>query len=456
MSDDYEYEYEDGGDAYEYDEDGGGGGAEEVGDDDPRVAIENDFVVAEDMRGSSPREALALFEKVVTEEEKNFGAEVTWRFKALVHVVELTVQLSDAKRALSAFEQLLALLPKVTANEGNEALDTLLEEVSSRASDAALQRKMFETALRVLKGKNEGQWFSTQLKLAKAYVRDKDAPRLGRAIQELLRACQLPSGEEDPSKASKLMDVYVLKIQLCAVTRNYTNLKVLYDRVNELAHSAVADPLVVATARETFGEMHMSQRNWQEAYMQFFEAFKAYQAASNARAVDCLKYVLLANMVATMDVDPFDSQEAKAFENHPQIKAMVQLRAAYEEKDPVRFERILRDPANLIEADALIRQYLGPLLLNFRAQVVLRMVKPYESLRLAFIARELNISDEEVESLVVSLILDRRLDGSIDQVAGVLRLHAKAGASSARIHTSLAAAMESLAQFRAAQFAASF
>ena len=57
---------------------------------------------------------------------------------------------------------------------------------------------------------------------------------------------------------------------------------------------------------------------------------------------------------------------------------------------------------------------------NIRTQVLLRLIKPYTRLQLATIATELGVSVPEVESLCVSLVLDGRVEGRIDQVAGVL------------------------------------
>jgi hypothetical protein len=58
-------------------------------------------------------------------------------------------------------------------------------------------------------------------------------------------------------------------------------------------------------------------------------------------------------------------------------------------------------------------------------QVLLALVSPYSRLNLSFVAGELSITVDQVETLLVSLIHDRKLDASIDQVAGVLVLGSK-------------------------------
>ena len=50
------------------------------------------------------------------------------------------------------------------------------------------------------------------------------------------------------------------------------------------------------------------------------------------------------------------------------------------------------------------------------AQVVLKAIQPYTRVRIASIAAQLNAPPPEVEQLLVSLILDGRVAGRIDQV----------------------------------------
>jgi COP9 signalosome complex subunit 2 len=49
------------------------------------------------------------------------------------------------------------------------------------------------------------------------------------------------------------------------------------------------------------------------------QAFKSYDEAGNARRVQCLKYMVLANMLMESKVDPFDAQEAKPYKQDPEV-----------------------------------------------------------------------------------------------------------------------------------------
>ena len=52
-------------------------------------------------------------------------------------------------------------------------------------------------------------------------------------------------------------------------------------------------------------------------------------------------------------------------------------------------------------------------------QVVLKAIQPYTRVRIPFIAQQLNVPAADVEQLLISLILDGRIEGRIDQVQQV-------------------------------------
>ena len=50
------------------------------------------------------------------------------------------------------------------------------------------------------------------------------------------------------------------------------------------------------------------------------------------------------------------------------------------------------------------------------------LVKPYSRVTLAFVSKELALPLEDVEALLVDMIMDKRIDGQIDQIGQLLLL----------------------------------
>merc|ERR1719161_3141720 len=187
---------------------------------------------------------------------------------------------------------------------------------------------------------------------------------LQRAVHTLHKTCQKPDGTDDVSKGSHLLEVYALEIQMCALTKNSVRMKDIYPKTINLT-SAIADPRNIAVIRESGGKMYMSEKKWEAAYNEFFEAFKNYQETGNAtRAKIMLKYVVLANMLALSDINPFDSREAKVYQDDPEIGAMASLRTAYEQNDITTIDQLLTN--GRIVADPFIKTHVQDLLQKIR------------------------------------------------------------------------------------------
>ena len=104
--------------------------------------------------------------------------------------------------------------------------------------------------------------------------------------------------------------------------------------------------------------MHLSEESWASSYECFFEAFKNYDEAGSQRRINCLKMLVISNMLSKSDIDPFAAQESKPYKEHPDIKAMTSLVTAYQSNDIHEFEKILRRNRKTLLDDPFIQEYV--------------------------------------------------------------------------------------------------
>ena len=90
----------------------------------------------------------------------------------------------------------------------------------------------------------------------------------------------------------------------------YLFIQELYHKALDI-RSAIPHPRIMGIIRECGGKMHMREKEWEKAHTDFFEAFKNYDEAGSPRRIQCLKYLVLANMLMLSSINPFDSTEAK-------------------------------------------------------------------------------------------------------------------------------------------------
>lgn len=339
-----------------------------------------------------------------------------WGFKALKQIVKLKFRLGDFRNMIVRYKEMLTYIRSaVTRNYSEKCINSILDFVSS-SNQMSLLKEFYETTLVALQeARNERLWFKTNLKLGKLWFDMEEFPRLTRILKELHRSCQHADGSDDHKKGTQLLEVYALEIQMYTATKNTKRLKQLYEKALQVK-SAIPHPRIMGVIRECGGKMHMSAQNFENAHSDFFEAFKNYDEAGNSRRIQCLKYLVLANMLELSDIDPFDSPEAKPYMNNKEIVSMTNLRGAYTRKDVRQFEQILKENSSSIMDDPFIREHVEELVNRFRSQVLLALIAPYTRVEISFAARELNIEPNELEDLLVSLIIDGKIRGKIDQL----------------------------------------
>lgn len=394
----------------------------EYSDEEPEeedVDIENQYYNSKGLLESEdPREALDEFQKVVNME----ADKGEWGFKALKQMVKLYYKLGKYDKMMDSYRNMLTYIDSaVTRNASEKKINSLLDFIS-QATDLELLQQFYETTLKALeRAKNDRLWFKTNLKLCNLWFKMKEYGRMTKILKDLHKSCQRDDGTDDLKKGTQLLEVYAVEIQMYTEQRNNKKLKQLYQKALTVK-SAIPHPRIMGIIRACGGKMHMHDQLWSEAATDFFEAFKSYDEAGNARRVQCLKYLVLAYMLMESKVDPFDAQEAKPYKNDPEIIAMTNLVEAYQRNDINEFERILKTNRHTMMDDPFIRNYVEDLLKKIRTQVLLQLVQPYTRVKIPFISSKLNIPEADVEALLVSLILDQRISGYIDQVNQLLEV----------------------------------
>lgn len=223
-------------------------------------------------------------------------------------------------------------------------------------------------------------------------------------------------------RVNVLLEIYELEIYIYTAKKDDLKLRSIYKKAISLK-DASPHPRIVAVIKECGAKLHMIDRRWDAAWADFMEAFKKYDEAGLSQRINCLKYMVLANLLALSKFNPFDDQAAAAYKNNDQIVAMTQLVDAYEQKDLKRFEFILSTHFDsIVSDDKFILQFLDQLIHNIRSITLQQFVRPYSRVSLAFLSDHFGISIDKIEHLLRLLIADDKIRASIDQQKSILIL----------------------------------
>lgn len=379
-----------------------------------------------------------------------------WSYKAIKQLVKLHLRSLDGEAVLKDYARMLrvastpdaAISPNAVEKGVNGMLDRVSNIISqsSTASTAlattlddprSFARGVYDLTLEAFHpttgiSPNERLWFKTNLKYGQLLYEMNETAKLQLVIRDLLISSGQPtdilgggaapeSTNTNTTGGTHLMEIAALQIQLYSRLKDTKNLRAAYHRAMSV-RGGIPHPRTLALIQELGGKMHMSQRNFHDASQSFFQAFKSYDEAGDRSRLRCLKYLVMASMLHASNINPFDSHEARAHRDDPEIVAMTNLVQAFHNDDIRKFEYILKKNDGHIMDDEFVREHIAELLRTIRTQVILRSIGPYTRIRLERIAKDLNdIPVEDVESLLVSLILDGKLaGGQIDQVNGIL------------------------------------
>ncbi|CDW52331.1 PCI domain containing protein [Trichuris trichiura] len=387
-------------------------------DSEPDVDLENQYYNSKAVKVSHPYEALEGFKKVL-ELEKEKGE---WGFRTLKQLVKLTCSLGMYNEMVDYYKQLLTYIKSaVTRNYSEKSINNILDHIST-IKEIDLLELLYDSTLEVLKNaRNDRLWFKTNIKLAKLYFDRRDFRSLSKILDELRHSCQSNGAVDELRKGTQLLEIYALEIQMYTEQKNNKKLKVSFS-IKTSAISAIPHPLIMGVVRECGGKMHLREGQFEEAHVDFLEAFKNYDESGNMRRVSCLKYLVLTSMLLKSGINPFHSQETKPYENDPEIFVMTQLVRAYQNDDLVNFQLIIEQNKDNVLGDPFIRERVEELLSNIRTQVLVKLIKPFTRIQLSFLADGLHVSLKEVKNLLAHAIRDNAVSGTIDSMNNVLTL----------------------------------
>jgi len=165
------------------------------------------------------------------------------------------------------------------------------------------------------------------------------------------------------------------------------------------------------------------RKNFKDSNTDFIEAFRGYDLAGLRQlAIQCLKYLILSNMLSNSPVNPFDEQRAKSYQQSPEIESMLNLIDSYRNRQITNFERVLKKNSKDLMSDPFISDYIQELRKKLRSHVLKSLIRPYKNISLSYITSELQVSEKEAEALLVELLLDNEIVGKIDQIHRLLLL----------------------------------
>lgn len=243
-----------------------------------------------------------------------------------------------------------------------------------------------------------------------------------------------------------LAEVHLLESRVYQSLKNIPKSKAALTSARTAANAIYCPPSVQARLDVQSGILHAEEGDWKTSYSYFFEAFEGLSnlvendrsrststsssnemgvAGAGIGALTALKYMLLCKIMMNLPEDVttlLSGKLAAKHSSHREVESMKAVARAHANRNLREFRAALKDYKEEFSLDPIIRQHLSALFDRLLEQNLLRIVEPYSVVEIAHVAKVVDQGIQQVETKLSQMILDKVLDGVLDQGRGCLLL----------------------------------
>ncbi|GAB4858744.1 26S proteasome regulatory subunit rpn6 [Ancistrocladus abbreviatus] len=372
--------------------------------------------IAMALEAKSPSEAISILYQVL-ENPSSSPEALRVKEQAITNLTELLRQENKAEELRSLLTQLrpyFSLIPKAkTAKIVRGIIDAVAKIPDTSDLQISLCKEMV-------------QWTRAE---KRTFLRQRVEARLASLLienREYSEALALLSGliKEVRRLDDKLLlvDIELLESKLHFSLRNLPKAKASLTAARTAANAIYVPPAQQGTIDLQSGILHAEEKDYKTAYSYFFEAFEAFNALEDPRAVYSLKYMLLCKIMVNQadDVAGIISSKAGLQYLGPDLDAMKSVADAHSKRSLKLFETALQNFKTQLEEDPIVHRHLSSLYDTLLEQNLCRLIEPFSRVEITHIAELIELPVDHVERKLSQMILDKKFAGTLDQGAGCL------------------------------------
>lgn len=220
-----------------------------------------------------------------------------------------------------------------------------------------------------------------------------------------------------------LVEVLLLESKTYHALSNLPKARASLTSARTTANAIYCPPKMQAALDLQSGILHAAdERDFKTAYSYFYEAFEGYDGADSPKALTALKYMLLSKIMLNQAEEVASVCGGKTPLKYAgrELEAMRAVATASHKRSLADFQTALKTYKRELEEDAVVRAHLGALYDTMLEQNLCRIVEPYMRVQVEHVAKSIRLPVVQVEKKLSQMILDKKLNGILDQGEGVL------------------------------------
>lgn len=372
--------------------------------------------IAQALEAKAPSEAISILYRILENPSSSSDA-LRIKEQAIANLSDLLRQENRAEELRNLLTQLRPFFNLIPKAKTAKIVRGIIDAVAKIPGTSDLQISLCKEMV---------QWTRAE---KRTFLRQRVEARLAALLmenKEYSEALNLLSGlvKEVRRLDDKLLlvDIDLLESKLHFSLRNLPKAKAALTAARTAANAIYVPPAQQGTIDLQSGILHAEEKDYKTAYSYFFEAFEAFNALEDSRAVFSLKYMLLCKIMVNQadDVAGVISSKAGLQYVGPELDAMKAVADAYSKRSLKLFETALGDFKAQLEEDPIVHRHLSSLYDTLLEQNLCRLIEPFSRVEIAHIAELIELPIDHVEKKLSQMILDKKFAGTLDQGAGCL------------------------------------
>jgi len=219
-----------------------------------------------------------------------------------------------------------------------------------------------------------------------------------------------------------LLEIQLLESRVYHALRNLPKSRAALTSARTTANAIYVPPALQGEIDMQAGIVAAEEKDYKTAYSYFYEAFEGFSSLEDPRAVRNLKYMLLCKIMTNNapDIATIMTGSVALKYSGPEVDAMKAVGAAYEARLLQNFEDALDEHKPHLSDDPVVHAHLSTLYDALLEGNLSRIIEPFSKVEIAHVAKLIKLPLETVEAKLSQMILDKKLNGILDQGKGCL------------------------------------
>ncbi|KAK9808971.1 hypothetical protein WJX72_007193 [[Myrmecia] bisecta] len=382
-------------------------------------SLQDRFTATAEIQDARPAEAITELRDIVLGPHPNDAESIKVKEQAIQRLADIHVKQKDAqalRQLLTDLRPVFSVIPKAkTAKIVRTVIETIAKVPGSTALQLEVCKEQVEWA------RSEKRTFLRQrieARLANLYLDTKEFPAALSLIGKLLTEVKRLDDK------LLLVDIHLLESRVHHALRNLPKAKAALTAARTAANAIYVPPGLQAEIDTQSGTLHAEEKDYKTAYSYFFEAFEAFNALDDPKAVFSLKYMLMSKVMLSdaEEVPGIISSKAGLKHAGEEVDAIKTIAKAYQDRSLQEFQAALQAHRPQLVDDPIVHSHLAQLYDTLLEQNLCRLIEPFSRVEIGHVAELIKLPVETVLAKLSQMILDKKFAGTLDQGAGCLEV----------------------------------